>query len=167
MNNNCLNRYKSSRISAGITQERAAELLGVSTRSLCDYENDHMKVPNDIAASMAEIYNNPMLEWLHLRENSAISKYLPEVAMPQGNGDMAYQLILLQDDLAPTVSTIKRIMANRQVDSHEKAEFCQQIGAMRRMAAGLLALIVYAEQIEKEGETQYGAVIKPKSAGRV
>lgn len=38
MQNDCTNIYQNARKVAGLTQERAAELLGLSPRSLTDYE---------------------------------------------------------------------------------------------------------------------------------
>lgn len=37
MQNDCTNIYQSARKIAGLTRERAAELLGLSARSLADY----------------------------------------------------------------------------------------------------------------------------------
>ena len=42
MQNDCGNIYRSARKFAGLTQERAAELLGLSVRSLADYETGYI-----------------------------------------------------------------------------------------------------------------------------
>ena len=42
------NIYQSARKLAGLTRERAAELLNVSVRSLADYEAEARIPPNDI-----------------------------------------------------------------------------------------------------------------------
>ena len=54
MSNECENLYKICRISAGLTQEQAAELLAVSQRTLSEYENGRARVPDDIVAAMVE-----------------------------------------------------------------------------------------------------------------
>lgn len=55
MSNECENLYKTCRVSAGFTQEEAAELLAVSSRMLSDYERDQARVPDDTVARMAEV----------------------------------------------------------------------------------------------------------------
>ena len=45
MSGECRNIYKAARRAAGFTQERASELLGVSVRSLADYETGQRLPP--------------------------------------------------------------------------------------------------------------------------
>ena len=101
MNNNCVNGYKTSRQNAGFTQEQAVELISqitggdLAVRTLSDYENGHVKkVPDEIVAAMADAYNCPILAWWHMKRNSPLGKFLPDIIMPQTNGDMAFQLVL-------------------------------------------------------------------------
>lgn len=54
MQNDCVNIYQSARKIAGLTQERAAELLGLSARSLADYEAGLRLPPNDVADRIVE-----------------------------------------------------------------------------------------------------------------
>lgn len=61
MSNDCENLYKVCRTSAGLTQEQAAELLGVAPRTLSDYENERTRVPDDIVDAMSRIYKEPRL----------------------------------------------------------------------------------------------------------
>ena len=57
MQNNCTNIYQSARKIAGLTQERAAELLFLSPRSLADYESGLRLPPNGVADKMVTVYN--------------------------------------------------------------------------------------------------------------
>ena len=61
MQNGCTNIYQNARKIAGLTQERAAELLGLSVRSLADYESGLRLPPNDIADRMVTVYNSQLL----------------------------------------------------------------------------------------------------------
>lgn len=50
----CQNIYKNARKSAGMTQEKAAQLLNVSVDSLRDYEQSQRPVPSDVASAMCD-----------------------------------------------------------------------------------------------------------------
>jgi len=144
----CENRYKICRSTSGLTQEQAAELLGVAPRTLSDYENGHARVPDDIVATMADLYKSTILPWWHLKQTSVLGKYLPDIIIPQTNGDMAFQLILAKDTLEPTVEMIKSIMANGCIDEHEQDDFNKSIDMIRQVNAKLLSVIIYAGNIE-------------------
>lgn len=146
MSNNCGNRYKICRETTGFTQLQAAELLHVSERSLSDYENSKTRVPDDVVANMAEIYLSPLLAWWHLKETSPLGKFLPEMVMPQTNGDMAFQLVLADDQLSPAVDMIKKIMSNGQIDEDEWENFYQCIDTIQSVNGKLFSAIVYAKQ---------------------
>lgn len=48
-----------ARVSANIKQKDAALLLGISARTLRNYENDGGRVPLDVATHMARLYHVP------------------------------------------------------------------------------------------------------------
>lgn len=83
----CTNIYQSARKAAGLTQERAAELLGLSVRSLADYESGLRLPPNDVADRMVMVYNSQVLAVQHLRNSTQFARdLLPEVtpmALPE------------------------------------------------------------------------------------
>ena len=85
MQGDCTNIYQSARKIAGLTQERAAELLGLSVRSLADYESGLRLPPNDIADRMVTVYNSQLLAVQHLRKGTSCdaSKNCPTV-IPSG-----------------------------------------------------------------------------------
>ena len=74
------NIYKKARMAAGITQERAAELLDISTRSLADYEAGVRMPSNGLVDSMVTVYNTQILAVQHLRNSAQAARDLiPEV----------------------------------------------------------------------------------------
>ena len=87
MQNDCTNIYQSARKIAGLTQERAAELLGLSPRSLADYESGLRLPPNDVADRMVTVYNSQLLAVQHLRNSTQFARdLLPDVqtmALPE------------------------------------------------------------------------------------
>lgn len=147
MSNDCENLYKVCRTSAGLTQERAAELLAVSPRTLSEYENGHQRVPDDIVDAMSKHYKSPLLAWWHLRNTSILGKYLPDVVMPQTDGDMTAQLCIAEWRLRQVVDEIQRIMENGRLEEHEKPDFQRAIGFVRQINSKLLSVIVYAEGV--------------------
>ena len=48
-----------ARKTMGLTQEEAAELLGISTSTLQHYESDDARIHDDIASRMAMVYHDP------------------------------------------------------------------------------------------------------------
>ena len=73
MTGNGVNFYKTCRRQAGLTQERAAELLNVSQRALARYEAGEVNVPDDVAYAMVRLYNSQFLAVEHLRQVSQIA----------------------------------------------------------------------------------------------
>lgn len=149
MTNECENLYKLCRTSAGFTQERAAELLGVAPRTLSDYENGRTKVPDDVVDAMSREYKAPLLAWHHLKTTSILGKYLPEVVMPKTNGDLIAQMSIAEWRLKQVVEDVQRIMENGKVDEHEKKDFRDAIEFVRQINSKLLSVIIYAESTGK------------------
>lgn len=80
MKRDCRNIYKLARISAGLTQEKAAEILHVATRTLASYETGEVIPPADIVCSMCEIYEADWLAYCFLQSSNPVGrKYLPEI----------------------------------------------------------------------------------------
>ena len=74
------NIYKSARRSAGLTQEAAAERLGISVESVRAYETAQRIPPNDIVERMVVCYNTQYLAYQHLHEtNELMDRVVPEL----------------------------------------------------------------------------------------
>ena len=74
------NIYKSARRSAGLTQEAAAERLGVSVESVRSFETAQRIPPNDIVERMVVCYNTQYLAYQHLHEtNELMARVVPEL----------------------------------------------------------------------------------------
>lgn len=48
---------KAARVNANLTQEKAAEMLGISPQSLSTYENYRHNMDIEVALKLAKIYN--------------------------------------------------------------------------------------------------------------
>lgn len=78
MDKKCPNLYQRARLSTGMSQERAAELLGLSPESLKQYEGGKTVPKDETVARMVEVYSCP---WLALEHAQATDRLgvLPEV----------------------------------------------------------------------------------------
>lgn len=150
-NKDCENRYKICRKNSGLTQEQATEFLHISTRRLSDYENGEIP-PDDIVEIMAEIYKAPMLAWWHLKQHNKLGKFLPEIIIPQTNGDIAFLAILAHDELSTAILGIKKSMPNLSLEEENQEEFRECIRLIRSANSKLFSVVAYAEQIDKEIE---------------
>lgn len=73
MSNDGKTIYKTCREAAGLTQERAAELLNCGVRTLARWECGACLPPEDIVYHMIMLYNNQYLAVEHLRQASQIA----------------------------------------------------------------------------------------------
>ncbi len=145
MSKDCISEYQTSRHTAGLTQEQAAELMHISVRTLAGYEKPGTIVPDSIVEKMVKHYNSPLLAWWHLRKNHILGKYIPDAIMPKTDGDMAFQLVIAYDELEEAVRAVKRILANGRVDDYENPDFIESIETIKRVNAKLFSVIIYAQ----------------------
>ena len=73
------NIYKTARLSAGLTQERAAEKLGISVESIKAYETYARIPPSHVVDGMCLIYDTIYLAYQHNRIAAGEIKVVPEV----------------------------------------------------------------------------------------
>ena len=72
------NIYLTATEAAGITQERAAELIGLSVESIRSYETEKRVPSDETVIKMIEIYNANYLAYQHLKLKTqvlAVSTY--------------------------------------------------------------------------------------------
>lgn len=75
------NIYQTAREGSGYTQEKAAELIGVSVESIRAYETDRRIPPTHIVIRMVDVYNVQHLAYQHLKNADDIANmYLPELS---------------------------------------------------------------------------------------
>ena len=73
------NIYRRARVGAGLTQERAAEKLGISVESIKAYESYTRRPPFDVVDDMTIVYDARYLAYQHMRIASGEVKVIPEV----------------------------------------------------------------------------------------
>lgn len=73
------NIYQAARMAAGLTQEKAAELLNISAESIRAYETNKRIPPNQVVSDMTDIYQTPHLALQHLRMDPLARSWLPDM----------------------------------------------------------------------------------------
>lgn len=119
------NIYKTCRKAAGLTQEAAAERLGISVESLRAYETGQRVPPNEVVELMVILYNAQHLAFQHLREtNGLYNSVVPEI-QPKSVLEASVKLDNRFDAFMASnkLRRLLRIAEDNIVDATEKAEF--------------------------------------------
>lgn len=158
MSESCKNYYKMCRENAGFNQDYAAGALGVAVRTLSDYENDKMPVPDDIVDHMCKIYDTRYLAMWHLKNKSRLGQYLPDFFEPQTIGDMMFSFALAQDGVGEAYDSIRKIFSDRHLSVGELPSMTDAVKVAREALKNLTSIVLYAEQqineVQRNGDMQ-------------
>lgn len=105
------------------SREKAAELLGISTSSLANYELGVTKiVPVDIIVRMSELYNAPELKHLYCANECPIGKGQPIAVEISSIEKIALRLLKTMDDesIRAFKDSILNIALHGQPDESER-----------------------------------------------
>ncbi|MBQ3275462.1 MAG: helix-turn-helix domain-containing protein [Oscillospiraceae bacterium] len=134
--------YARYRNAAGMTQEYAAELLGVATRTLAAWERGESKPSDERVLSMVDIYCAPTLAIEHLRATTAIARgILPPVdavPLPQAVCQLLSSIRTLEEIHAE--DRLLQIAADGQVDQIEAPDFTRLLEELEPVMAAVLAV---------------------------
>lgn len=90
------NIYQVARESAGYTQEKSSEMMGISVESLRSYELDKRIPPDKTVIKMIEIYDTRYLAYQHLKTAAEVGqKFMPEVNLT----DISTAILKLQKEV--------------------------------------------------------------------
>lgn len=139
------NIYKNARQTAGLTQERWAEQLGVTADTVRLYESGRNYPSDEVAARMAEVAGMPVLGYWHLKLKSALANdALPDVArvpLPQA----VVELLAAMDTIQPQVKELLMIARDGIVDAGETELFEDILDDLEDVVTAALA-VKYAER---------------------
>lgn len=145
MESRSVNIYKNARTTAGLTQERWAEQLGVSADMVRLYEGGRNFPSDDVVARMAEVAGMPVLGYWHLKLKSALANdALPDVEivpLPQA----VLKLLIEIQQLEPEIDELVRIAADGVVDNAEADHFLDILDDLDDVVEAALA-VKYAER---------------------
>lgn len=134
------NIYQVAREAAGMTQERAAELIGLSVESVRSYESGK-RVPGDEAViKMVEIYGANYLAYQHLKHKTQVGNaVLPDVSeIPLSQA--ALQMINSMDQFIQCESEIVQITMDGVIDEDEERSWFNIMEKCRGLHKAVLTL---------------------------
>ncbi|WP_195603833.1 helix-turn-helix domain-containing protein [Clostridium tyrobutyricum] len=117
------NIYQIARESAGLTQEKASELMDISVDSLRAYESGRRIPPDHIVIKMIEIYNTQYLAYQHLKTSAEVGqKYLPKIEIT----DLSTSVLKVQTEIKDFVNCedlFVKICSDGKVSDNEACNF--------------------------------------------
>lgn len=141
------NIYKTARRAAGLTQEAAAEKLGISVESVRAYETSGRIPPNDVVELMVVCYNAQHLAYQHLQEtNDLISRVVPELT----ERDMLKVCVRIYNRIRRIsnqgeLDKLLLIAEDGVIDDGERPEFDHILDELREIIKGGLELSVFCD----------------------
>jgi len=116
------NMYARHRRAAGLTQEKAAELLGCSVRSMVNWETGISIPQDDTVVLMCDIYGSTALAVEHLRETSRLAANVIPALSPLPLAQAVTQLLyaMRRFETAHRADDLIWISSNGQVDPGEQ-----------------------------------------------
>lgn len=148
MDQRCPNLYQRARLSTGMTQERAAELLGLSVESLKQYEGGRTVPKDETVARMVEVYHLPWLALEHAQATDTLG-VMPEVEpRPLPLASIALRNRL--HDATGRLDALLRIAEDGIIDDKERPEFDDIVQELRETMTAIYQVIYSGAETKKE-----------------
>lgn len=116
------NIYQLARTGAGLSREKAAEVLDLSVSSVKAYETGETVPPNETVAIMARRYGASWLPIKHLEYSAAPLGIVPEVTV-QELPTATLQLVNRMADFADRYRRLMQIAEDGTIDESEQVDF--------------------------------------------
>ncbi len=143
------NIYQDARRTAGLTQERWAELLGISVDAVRQYETDKIRPSDEVVLRMAEAAGQHIICYWHLLNKSRVaSEILPDLEqkkLPEAVLSLLVAVQTFQDD---GLRELTRIAADGKISPEELADYNKVMEQLR----GVIREALHIEFAEKEGK---------------
>ena len=144
--------YQKARISAGLTQEQAAEALYVSLRTVTAWEQGEREPTNTTVWQMCQSYGTPWLALEHLKISAEPLGILPDNIQVQGLPTAVLALINRATALADDYRRLMRIAEDGVIDETEQPDFSSITDHIQDViAAGFQ--VIYATDTKKDHPT--------------
>lgn len=140
MNTEFVNALFACRHTAGMTQERAAEVLNISTRSMSKYESGTVTPSDAMVAHMVKAYEAPWLGYLYLSRVTETGKLLLPAIEPSGVSSQALHWLVSMRKAAEIRELLENISADDKISQDELDSFKVCISRCYELASACLAL---------------------------
>lgn len=141
------NMYQRARKVTLLTQEEAAERLGISAETLKRYEGGRLTPSDETVAKMCSVYGVPWLALEHAKATDRLG-VLPEVEpkpLPMATISLTNRL----RDAADWLAGLLRIAEDGVIDDAERPEFDDIVQDLRETIAAAYQ-VIYADGAKKE-----------------
>lgn len=140
------NIYRNARQTAGLTQERWAEFLGISAEAVRQYEAGIIMPGDDVVLRMAEVSGMHILAYWHLvRKSRLAAQILPELEEQKGLPEAVLGLLIQMDDFREDgMAKLLRIAADGKVSDDERETYLAALDQLTELLRRGYALS-YAE----------------------
>lgn len=129
------NIYRIARRTAGLTQERWAECLGISPEAVRQYEAGIIMPSDETVIRMVEVSGLHILGYRHLvRKSRLAAKILPELEEQKGLPEAVLGLLIQLDDFREDgMKKLVRIAADGKIDEDETEEYLRILEQLREL----------------------------------
>lgn len=145
----------SARMSAGLTRESAAEILGISPRTLSYYESGR-RIPDDVVAGMVRAYESPALGYRFLSSELGTGRIiLPRVELA-GVSSSALRLRVVMSRAERIESDLESICCDDKITADEQQTFTECLRHVMELAAACIGVSLI-KQKPRSGGSRIGA----------
>ena len=135
------NIYKNARITAGLTQERWSEVLGISVDVVRKYEGDVVLPSDEVVLRMSEVAGQQIVCYWHLLHKSRCAGLvLPEVRLRSLPEAVLTLLVRLDDFSRGGLQDLKRLAADGKISSEEVIAYGEALAQLREVVSAAYEL---------------------------
>ena len=144
------NIYQAAREAAGMTQERSAELIGLSVESIRSYESDKRIPADDTVIKMAEIYGGAnYLAYQHLKHKSMVGNAILPDVLEIPLSQAALQMINEMNEFIQCEPDIIRITMDGVIDASEEFSWLDIVQSVRDFVKLFLHCSMQGKKVKK------------------
>ena len=134
MEQECRNIYRNARRASGLTQERWAEVLGISPEAVRQYETGRILPSDEVVLAMAEVAGQHIIAYWHLINKSRVAgRILPEVRRRTLPEAVLSVMCRIDDFTRGGLEDLKRLAADGKISADEIMAYGEAIAQMREV----------------------------------
>ena len=144
-----------ARKTAGYTQEKWAERLGITAEAVYQYEAGKIRPADDIVLSMATLAGMPIICYWHMLDKSQVAAdLLPEVSdVPISQAAIALLRRMQDFDRAGRLDALLAIAEDGVIDAQEAPEFATIVDELRALIAAAMQVNLCKDAARTAGKT--------------